>query len=256
MNTCTEFHVVIPARYASERLPGKALAEIAGRPMIEHVWRRARDSGAADVVVATDSDRVLEASRRFGAVAMLTREDHASGTDRIAEVSAERGWSDETIVVNLQGDEPLMPPALIARAAEMLAGSPAEIATLAVPIHDAETFHDPNVVKVVTDAVGDALYFSRAPIPWPREEARTPARVRPHHALRHLGLYAYRAGALARLVAAAPVELELTERLEQLRALYLGMRIRIDVVDEPPGPGVDTMADLERVRRIVEQGFG
>jgi len=247
------FHVVIPARYASERLPGKALADIAGRPMIRHVWERARESGAASVLVATDSRRVLEAARAFGADAMLTREDHASGTDRIAEVAREQGWAADTVVVNLQGDEPLMPPALIARAAALLAEGGADIATLAAHLHEADDFHNPNVVKVVTDATGHALYFSRAPIPWPRDAAVAPARVAPRHALRHLGLYAYRCGALARLVAAAPAELELTERLEQLRALYLGLRIRVGIAGEVPAPGVDTMADLERVRQILSE---
>lgn len=253
MSGSTEFHVVIPARYASERLPGKALAEIAGRPMIAHVWERARASGAASVVIATDSDRVLEAARRIGAEALLTREDHASGTDRIAEVAELRGWDEGTVVVNLQGDEPLMPPALIDRTAALLAAGACDIATLAVPIHDPGEFHDPNVVKVVVDASGEALYFSRAPIPWPRDAAEPPSRSAPHHALRHLGIYAYRCGALVRLVAAPPAELELTERLEQLRALHLGLRIRVGVAAEPPPPGVDTVADLERVRRILAE---
>lgn len=247
------FHVVIPARYASERLPGKALADIAGRPMIHHVWERARESGADSVIVATDSERVLEAAQAFGAKAVLTREDHASGTDRIAEVARSRGWSDDTIVVNLQGDEPLMPPALIGRAASLLAEGGADIATLAAHLHDVREFHDPNVVKVALDEAGNALYFSRAPIPWPRSSAAEPGRVAPRHALRHLGLYAYRCGALARLVDAAPAELELTERLEQLRALYLGLRIRVGVAGELPAPGVDTMADLERVRQILSE---
>ncbi|WP_405220750.1 3-deoxy-manno-octulosonate cytidylyltransferase [Lentisalinibacter sediminis] len=247
------FHVVIPARYASERLPGKALADIAGRPMIHHVWERARESGAESVIVATDSDRVLKAAQAFGAEAVLTREDHASGTDRIAEVARSRGWSDETIVVNLQGDEPLMPPALIGRAASLLAEGGADIATLAAQLHDVHEFHDPNVVKVVVDEAGYALYFSRAPIPWPRSAAAEPGRVAPRHALRHLGLYAYRCGALARLVDAAPAELELTERLEQLRALHLGLRIRVGVAGQLPAPGVDTVADLERVRQILSE---
>ncbi len=248
-----DFHVVIPARYASERLPGKALADIAGRPMIRHVWERARESGALSVLVATDSRKVLDAARSFGAEAVLTREDHASGTDRIAEVARSRGWAAETIVVNLQGDEPLMPPALIARAAALLAEGEADIATLAAHLHEAEDFHDPNVVKVVTDAAGHALYFSRAPIPWPRDAADATGRGAPRHALRHLGLYAYRCGALARLVDSAPVELELTERLEQLRALHLGMRIRVGIAGELPAPGVDTVADLERVRQILSE---
>lgn len=247
------FHVVIPARYASERLPGKALADIAGKPMIRHVWERAVESGAESVIVATDSRHVLEAAQGFGAEAVLTREDHASGTDRIAEVARAQGWAEDTIVVNLQGDEPLMPPALIARAAALLAESGADIATLAAHLHETDEFHNPNVVKVVVDAAGFALYFSRAPIPWPRDAAAAPGSVAPRHALRHLGLYAYRCGALARMVEASPAELELTERLEQLRALHLGLRIRVGNAGELPAPGVDTMADLERVRQILSE---
>ncbi len=247
------FHVVIPARYASERLPGKALADIVGKPMIQHVWERARESGAESVIVATDSGRVLEAAQTFGADAVLTREDHASGTDRIAEVARSRGWSGDTIVVNLQGDEPLMPPALIGHAAALLAEGGADIATLAAHLHDVSEFHDPNVVKLVMDEAGHALYFSRAPIPWPRSSTAEPERAPPRHALRHLGLYAYRCGALARLVDAAPAQLELIERLEQLRALYLGLRICVGIAGELPAAGVDTMADLERVRKILSE---
>lgn len=247
------FHVVIPARYASERLPGKALADIAGKPMIRHVWERALESGAASVIIATDSRQVLDAAQGFGAEALLTRDDHASGTDRIAEVAQVRAWPEDTIVVNLQGDEPLMPSALVARAAGLLAAGDADIATLAMPIRDHAEFHDPNVVKVVVDGAGHALYFSRAPIPWPREAAIAARREVPENALRHLGLYAYRCGALARMVDARPVALELTERLEQLRALHQGIRIRVELVDEVPGPGVDTPADLERVRGIMSR---
>ncbi len=246
------FHVVIPARHASERLPAKALADIAGRPMIRHVWDRATESGAASVTVATDSETIRDVVRGFGGIARMTRPDHQSGTDRIAEVAEASGWPEGAIVVNLQGDEPMMPPALLARAAALLDAAGTEMSTLATPIAGAAEFRDPNVVKVVIGGDGDALYFSRAPIPWPRDSAGSV----PGAALRHLGIYAYRCRALRTLVAAPATELERTERLEQLRALHLGFRIRVGVVDEPPPAGVDTADDLERVRRLLTVAGG
>ena len=239
------FKVVIPARLNSSRLPGKVLRDILGRPMVAHVWAAACRSGADEVLIATDDPSVETACRGFGAEVCMTRSDHASGTDRLHEVASRRGWATDTILVNLQGDEPLMPPALVLRAAQLLSeDAGADIATLAHPLHDDAEFVDPNVVKVVQDLRGYALYFSRAPIPWWRDGApRRPAAL----ALRHIGLYAYRVGALARFAALPPADLEQYEALEQLRALAHGLRIRLGVVDDPPPRGVDTAADLAAV---------
>lgn len=245
------FKVVIPARYASTRLPAKPLADIAGRPMIQWVIAAARQSGADEVLVATDDQRVLLAAAPY---AVMTRADHASGTDRIAEVAEQRGWAASTIVVNVQGDEPQLPPSLIAQVANLLArNQPADMATLCTPIEELREFLDPNAVKVVFDAHGRALYFSRAPIPWHREGAAQglPSQTRCDGAHRHLGLYAYRVDALRRLSAIAPSELETIEKLEQLRALQAGMQIMIEVASTPPPAGVDTPEDLERVRAAL-----
>ena len=248
------FRVVIPARYASTRLPGKPLADIGGRPMIEHVWRRARESGAEQVVIATDDVRIEEAARGFGADVCLTRPDHQSGTDRIAEVAERRAWPDATIVVNLQGDEPSMPAGLLRQVAGILASHPgAAIATLAVAIRNRGDLFDPNVVKVVADRHGHALYFSRAPIPWhrasfPGREGELPAGPA---FWRHLGIYAYRAGFLRRFVGFTPAAVEECEALEQLRALWEGERIQVALASAAPGAGVDTPEDLERVRRLL-----
>lgn len=250
------FHVVIPARYASTRLPGKPLAQIAGRPMIHWVWDRAIASGAHAVLIATDHDEVASACREFGADVCMTDPAHASGTDRIAEVAVRQGWGDDAIVVNVQGDEPLLPPALIRQAAELLWLHPeADIGTLGTPIHDLREFLDPNVVKLVMRADGAALYFSRAPIPWSRDGAPAglASQLRHADAMRHLGLYSYRVSALQRLAATPPCRLEETERLEQLRALWLGMRIQVDAAVEVPPGGVDTPQDLERVNRLLAQ---
>lgn len=248
------FRAVIPARYASTRLPGKPLADIGGRPMIRHVYERVVTAGATEVVVATDDGRVAAACRDFGAEVQMTSPEHVSGTDRAAEVAMRRGWRDADVVVNVQGDEPLLPPVLVRQAAGLLGADPgADIATLATPIGSLEEFLDPAVVKVVCRADGRALYFSRAPIPWHRDGAPAGLPSQREHAgaLRHLGLYAYRAGALRRLAAADPAPAELAEKLEQLRALYLGMAITVGEAVERPGPGVDTPADLERVRALV-----
>jgi 3-deoxy-manno-octulosonate cytidylyltransferase (CMP-KDO synthetase) len=238
-----DFVVVIPARFASARLPGKPLREINGKPMIEHVYERARESGARDVVIATDDDRIADAAEAFGANVCMTGDHHRSGTERIAEVADILDWPDETIVVNLQGDEPAMPAALIDQSAELLAGSDADLATLASPLRSDEDFANPNVVKVVVDDHGNALYFSRATIPYPRDETRV-AEAR-EAALHHHGIYAYRCGVLRRLVAAEASPLETAEQLEQLRALSLGMTIRVGIPPQRPGAGVDTEADLE-----------
>jgi 3-deoxy-manno-octulosonate cytidylyltransferase (CMP-KDO synthetase) len=214
------FIVVIPSRYASTRLPGKPLKDIAGKPMIQWVYEQAAHSGATEVIVATDDERIAAACRSFGARVELTSTEHASGTDRIAELARRFDWSDDQIVVNVQGDEPLISPLCIAQTARLLAWHPqAAIATLVAPLDSEAEFRDPNFVKVVTDKDGWALYFSRAPIPWPREGAL------PKGALRHIGLYAYRAAGLKTISAAPLCALEDTEKLEQLRALSIPRRI-------------------------------
>jgi 3-deoxy-manno-octulosonate cytidylyltransferase (CMP-KDO synthetase) len=245
------FLVVIPARLKSERLPRKALLDIAGIPMIEHVYRQARRSAAREVVIATDSDEIGRVARAFGAAVELTDAAHPSGTDRIAEVARRRGWDDAEIVVNVQGDEPLIPPALIDQVARLLESDRAAgMATLMTPLVEPAEYTDPNVAKVVVSRDGAALYFSRSPIPASREGG-VPAEAR-----RHIGLYAYRVGCL-KAVAAAPVApAEHAERLEQLRALWLGQRIAIADAVESPARGVDTGADLEQIRRIVARRAG
>lgn len=244
-----DFAVVIPARYASARLPGKPLADVGGRPMIRWVWELAAAGGAAEVIVATDDRRIADACARFGARAEMTDGGHASGTDRIAEVARRLDWPDERVVVNVQGDEPLLPPVLVSQVAGLLDDDPdAGMATLATPIVDRTERDDPNVVKVVSDRRSRALYFSRAPIPWPRDGS-----VKPGDAMRHVGLYAYRVGALKAFTAARPCGLELQERLEQLRALWLGISIHVAPACELPPRGVDTEDDLIAVRRAIAQ---
>lgn len=252
------FRIVIPARYAAQRLPGKPLRELAGHPLIEHVWRRANEAGAREVVVATDDARIVAAVRGFGGEVELTAPELPSGTDRCAAVAEARGWDEDEVVVNLQGDEPLMPPRVLRQVAELLATDPdAGVATLCVPLASLAEFLDPNVVKVVTSEDGGALYFSRAPIPWDRDAGSggvAPALGVQHShrsACRHLGLYAYRVGALLQLTATPPCELERIEKLEQLRALYSGVRIRVETAVEPVGQGVDTPDDLERVAALL-----
>ena len=247
-------HVVIPARYASSRLPGKPLLDIAGKPMIARVIDCARASGATQVVVATDDARIRDAVRACGGEVVMTRADHVSGTDRLAEAIEILGLADDAIVVNLQGDEPLMPPRLMRDVAELLAAHPvAGMATACHAIAGREDFLNPNVVKVVTDREGFALYFSRAPIPWPREVMSGKSGV-PIKAFRHIGLYAYRAGFVARYAAWPACPLETMESLEQLRVLWNGERIVVAEADEAPLAGVDTAEDLERVRRFFEAG--
>lgn len=245
------FKVVIPARYASERLPGKPLAEIAGRPMVMHVHDRATEAGAEEVLVATDDERVANAVTAAGGEAVMTRHDHASGSDRIAQAAAGRAWADDTVVVNVQGDEPRLPAAVIRQVAELLVDDTlAGIATLCTPIVDAVEFRDPNVVKVVTDGDGYALYFSRAPIPHQRDAG---PEIMPVGAMRHIGLYAYRVGTLRELSATPACRIERQERLEQLRALHAGTRIRVAEASEIPPVGVDTEKDLLRVRESFQE---
>jgi 3-deoxy-manno-octulosonate cytidylyltransferase (CMP-KDO synthetase) len=249
------FTVVIPARYASTRLPGKPLQDIAGQPMIQRVWNQARKSAASRVVVATDDERILAACQGFGAEALLTRAEHNSGTDRLEEVASRLGLASDAIVVNVQGDEPLIPPALIDQVAANLAAHPeAGIATLAEPIHEPETVFNPNAVKVVSDKNGLALTFSRAPLPWARDTFAKARDVLPEGVpyRRHIGMYAYRVGFLHDFVSWGPCWLEQAEALEQLRALWHGVRIHIEDAIEAPAVGVDTPEDLERVRRLLE----
>ena len=254
------FHVVIPARYASTRLPGKPLLDIGGRPMVQCVVERACASGADEVLVATDDARiaaVVTDPRRAGAsIAVMTDPGLPSGTDRVAAVAAARGWNDATVVVNVQGDEPFIPPALIDQAARLLEADPAAgIATLATPVQSLEEFLDPNVVKVVTAQDGAALYFSRAPIPWTRDAAPAGLASQRDHtgALRHVGLYAYRVGTLRRITSLPPSMLEMREKLEQLRALENGVRIVVGVCVQAPVAGVDTAHDLEKARAHAQR---
>lgn len=243
------FHVIIPARFAASRLPGKPLLDVAGRPLLQWVWECARASGAASVIVATDDARIQAAAAGFGADVAMTSRQHASGTDRIAEVARARGLDPQDIVVNLQGDEPLMPPSVPAQVAAALVDHPAcGIATAAAPISSLAEFLDPSCVKALRSGSGEALYFSRACVPWPRDAA---ADGRPHsfrHALRHIGIYAYRVKVLLEFAGWAPTPLEITEKLEQLRALEHGLRIHVVTLDEAPPAGVDTPEDLEALR--------
>ncbi|WP_434456381.1 3-deoxy-manno-octulosonate cytidylyltransferase [Stutzerimonas urumqiensis] len=248
------FLVVIPARFASSRLPGKPLQLIAGKPMIEHVWRQATSSSASRVLVATDDARIVQACEAFGAEALLTRPDHESGTDRLAEVADQLALSDDAIVVNVQGDEPMIPPAVIDQVAQNLASNPqAAIATLAEPLREAESLFNPNVVKVLSDKAGQALAFSRAPLPWARDQFAADRDCLPEGVpyRRHIGIYAYRARLLRQFVAWGSCWLEETERLEQLRALWHGERIHVADAVSPLPAGVDTPDDLERVRRLL-----
>jgi 3-deoxy-manno-octulosonate cytidylyltransferase (CMP-KDO synthetase) len=244
----TEFVVAIPARYAASRLPGKPLRTIGGDPLVLHVARRALAAGAREVWVAADDERIARALEGSGVRIAMTSPDHASGTDRLAECARIAGWSDDTIVVNLQGDEPFAPASGLQAAARALAESGADMATLATPIEDAATLFDPNAVKLVRAADGTALYFSRAPIPWPRDAFINDRSVLPEggHWLRHIGLYAYRAGFLQRFAALPPGRLERIESLEQLRVLEAGFRIAVALSPEPFPPGVDTPEDLAR----------
>lgn len=248
------FKVVIPARYGSTRLPGKPLLNIAGKPMIAHVCDRAKEADADEIVVATDDERIFQAVGDLGFKAVMTRADHQSGTERITEVARLCGWADDEIIVNLQGDEPLIPPAYIRDAAEALAGQKlAGIATLAAKINDHEEIFNPNSVKVVLNKNGYALYFSRAPIPWDRDafsrSGGQPSGVMPY--LRHIGMYAYRVDFLNRYCLWEASTLESVESLEQLRILWHGEAIRVKIVDKTPAAGVDTQDDLLRVEQLL-----
>lgn len=247
------FSVVIPARHGSTRLPGKPLLDIGGKPMVQWVWEQARQSSAGQVIIATDDSRIRDAAEAFGADVCMTSPDHPSGTDRLQEVAAHMGWGSGHIAVNVQGDEPLLPPALIDQVASNLAANPqAGIATLCEPIDDLAELCNANAVKVVCDAQGMALYFSRATIPWPRDAfAAPPETMPPGRWLRHIGIYAYRTAFLHRYVEWDPAPIEQLEQLEQLRALYHGERIHVDSACQAVPAGVDTPEDLDAVRRRV-----
>lgn len=247
------FVVIIPARYASTRLPGKPLVDINGLPMVVHVLNKALASGADRVIVATDHPAVAEAVTAAGGEVCMTREDHNSGTERLAEVIDACQLADDTIIVNVQGDEPLVPPAIIRQVAENLSQASSGMATLAVPVTEAEEAFNPNAVKVVTDHQGYALYFSRATIPWDRERYAASRDTIGDTLLRHIGIYAYRAGFIRRYIRWQPCALEQIELLEQLRVLWYGEKIHVDVALETPQVGVDTQADLERVREILAE---
>lgn len=246
-----KFTVVIPARYASSRLPAKPLVDIGGKPMIQWVYEQAIKSGAERVIIATDDQRIVDAANAFGGEVCMTREDHQSGTERLAEVVEKYGLEADDIIVNVQGDEPLIPPSVIRQVAENLARSDAPMSTLAVNIDHQDEVFNPNAVKVVTDKDGYALYFSRATIPWDRDNfAKVPAEI--HQNLkRHIGIYGYRAGFINTYINWAPSPIEHIESLEQLRVLWYGEKIHVDIAVEAPPVGVDTPEDLEAVRKRV-----
>ena len=249
------FIVIIPARFASSRLPGKPLKDIAGKPMIQRVYEQAIKSQAREVIIATDDARIKTVAESFGAQVCMTAADHESGTDRLQEVASQLGYGDQEVIVNVQGDEPLIPPSNINQVAELLQTSPeAGIATLSEAIEGASDLFDPNVVKVVSNVSHSALYFSRAPIPWVRDAfnaekiEQLPAGV---NFQRHIGIYAYRVGLLHQFVRWEPAPIEQVEALEQLRAMWNGVDIKVAQAVEPPPPGVDTEADLARVRALL-----
>jgi len=245
----SSFSVVIPARYASERLPGKPLRRIAGKLLLQHVFERAVESEAREVIVATDDSRIRQAAETFGARVCMTGTHHRSGTERLAEVSRLQNWPADQVVVNLQGDEPLMPSELIDQCAALLHSGAVAMATLASPLASAEDFNNPNVVKVIVDSNDDAIYFSRAAIPYSRSPGTNELAM--HTALHHHGIYAYRTRVLQQIVAAPRSPLEESEQLEQLRAIEMGIRIRVGRPARRPGPGVDTEADLATVERLI-----
>jgi 3-deoxy-manno-octulosonate cytidylyltransferase (CMP-KDO synthetase) len=248
------FVVIIPARYASSRFPGKPLADLNGKPMIVRVAEQARKSGAAEVIVATDHAGIADAVEAAGFATAMTRADHESGTDRLAEVVASRRYGPRRVIVNVQGDEPLIAPALIRRVAQRLdADRNVQIATAAYPLAHAKELVDPNVVKVVLDRTGHALYFSRSPIPYARDAFARSIRSIPRGlpVYRHLGIYAYRAAFLRAFTRLEPPAIERFEALEQLRALAHGYRISVAITENAPHPGIDTPADLERARRVL-----
>jgi 3-deoxy-manno-octulosonate cytidylyltransferase (CMP-KDO synthetase) len=249
------FKVVIPARFASTRLPGKPLLDIGGKPMVVRVAEQAAQSGAQQIIIATDHPPIIAVAQEHGFQACMTRADHASGTDRIAEVAAQQSWAKDTIVVNVQGDEPLIPPQLIRAVAQHLHDHPdCAIATACHAIHDEASMRNPNIVKVVLDQFDNALYFSRAPIPWPRDAyAHNQPLPKDVNVLRHIGIYAYRVGFLRIYGQLTPAPIEQIESLEQLRALYHGYKIGVTKTDQAPPSGVDTEQDLQIARRLFTE---
>ncbi|MGV3001487.1 3-deoxy-manno-octulosonate cytidylyltransferase [Vibrio sp. E150_018] len=245
------FTVVIPSRYQSSRLPGKPLADIAGKPMVQWVHQQALQAGADRVIVATDDPRIEAVVKGFGGEVCMTSPDHQSGTERLAEVVEKMGIADDHIIVNVQGDEPLIPPSIIKQVAENLANSTAPMATLGVSIDEPEEVFNPNAVKVVTDEQGYALYFSRASIPWDRDAWAKKDKTIRQPLMRHIGIYAYRAGFINTYINWQPSALEQIESLEQLRVLWYGEKIHVALAKEAPAAGVDTPEDLEVVRKIL-----
>ena len=246
------FHVIIPARYSASRLPGKPLLTVGDRPMLQWVWQCARASGAKSVIIATDDARIADTARDFGAECVMTSPQHTSGTDRIAEVVRAKRLAADEIVVNLQGDEPMMPPSVVNEVSAALGARPhVDMASAVAPIGSLEEFLDPACVKALRAQNGDALYFSRAPVPWPRDNVSAGRPSGFAGAWRHIGIYAYRVRSLLQFSAWPPTPLEETEKLEQLRALEHGMRIHLVALNEPPPAGVDTPEDLARVRRLL-----
>lgn len=249
-----KFTVIIPARYASSRLPRKPLLEIADKPMIQHVWEKAQQAGASRVIVATDHHEIADTVRQFGGEVCMTSTEHNSGTERLAEVIEKMAISEEEIIVNVQGDEPLIPPEIVSQVAENLDRHQVNMATLAVKIQHREELLNPNVVKVIADQQGMAIYFSRSVIPFPRDQFATldDPFVQQQNYLRHIGIYAYRAGFIKRYVAWQATALEQLESLEQLRALWYGEKIHLEQAKRAPQAGVDTPEDLERVRQFFK----
>ena len=247
------FTVIIPARYASSRLPRKPLADIAGKPMIQHVWEKTQQAGANRVIIATDHEEIEQVAKTFSAEVCMTSTEHNSGTERLAEVIEKMAIADNEIIVNVQGDEPLIPPAIIQQVAQNLAENQVNMATLAVKLETKEELFNPNCVKVVTDQKGMALYFSRAAIPFARDYFAdcNDAFVASQPYLRHIGIYAYRAKFVNQYIRWQPTVLEKLESLEQLRALWYGEKIHVELAKEAPQVGVDTLEDLERVRKIL-----
>lgn len=250
-----EFTVIIPARYASSRLPRKPLLDICGKPMIQHTWQQAIQAGATRVIIATDHEEIQQVAESFGAEVCFTSENHNSGTERLAEVVEKMAIADDEVIVNVQGDEPLIPPVIINQIAENLITSKANMATLAVPLQTVEELFNPNVVKTLADKNGFALYFSRASIPFARDSFPDcdDDFVKQQNYLRHIGIYAYRAGFIKQYVNWQPTALEQLESLEQLRALWYGEKIHLDIAKQAPEVGVDTQEDLDKVRQILSQ---
>lgn len=247
------FTVIIPARYASSRLPCKPLADIAGKPMIQHVWEKSQQAGANRVIIATDHEEIEQVAKTFGAEVCMTSTEHNSGTERLSEVIEKMAIADDEIIVNVQGDEPLIPPVIIQQVAQNLAENQVNMATLAVKLETREELFNPNCVKVVTDQKGMALYFSRATIPFARDHFADcdDAFIASQPYLRHIGIYAYRAKFVNQYIRWQPTVLEKLESLEQLRALWYGEKIHLELAKEAPQVGVDTLEDLERVRAIL-----